>query len=105
MIHSVAAFASTPLTLETGHTWIIGGASGSSEAFAGAVLQYNLPTLSLTPVTPFRVVDTRFTRFGGRIAKGGSRSFKLVNSIDTGMGVPLQWRFHRVRKQSPTTSP
>ena len=89
MIHSVAAFAGTPITLETGHTWMIGGPSTSAETFAGAVLQYTLPTLSLTPVTPFRVVDTRFARFGGRIAKGGSRSFKLVNSIDTGTGASL----------------
>ena len=78
---------SSGLTLANGHEWAVLTTGTSANAgFMGAVYQYTLPCLQLYPITPARVFDSRFTRFGGPIAGGTSRLVNVKNSIDVVTG-------------------
>jgi hypothetical protein len=54
--------------------------------FSGVVYQYFPPTMSLVPMTPVRVFDSRFSRFGGAINAGTTRLVNVKNSIDVTTG-------------------
>jgi hypothetical protein len=76
------------VTLAVGHHWLLflDGPTSSSAGYVGAVVQYTLPSLSLYPITPIRVFDSRFSRFGGAIANGASRLVNVKDSINVSTG-------------------
>jgi hypothetical protein len=76
------------LTLASGHDWMIAlVTTTSTSGYVGAIFQYTLPTVSLVPITPVRVFDSRFARFGGPIARGSSRLVNVKDAISTTTGV------------------
>jgi hypothetical protein len=68
------------LTLAPGHDWKVDlyGTSASS-GFTGAVFQYTLPTVSLVPITPVRVFDSRFS---SKIVQGAPRTINVKDAIN-----------------------
>jgi hypothetical protein len=75
------------VTLAVGHHWLLDlYPTDSSAGYVGAVVQYTLPTLSFVPITPVRVFDSRFSRFGGAIANGASRLVNVKDSINVSTG-------------------
>jgi hypothetical protein len=74
------------LALAVGHHWLLTLATSSSAGYVGAVVQYTLPSLQLYPITPVRVFDSRFSRFGGAIGNGGSRLVNVKDSINVNTG-------------------
>ncbi|MGD0248394.1 MAG: hypothetical protein ABSB75_05000 [Candidatus Limnocylindrales bacterium] len=71
------------LTLANGHEWQVeADRTSASAGFRGAIYQYTLPSLQLYPITPVRVFDSRFSRFGGPIAGGTSRLVNVKDAID-----------------------
>lgn len=82
LIHSTLSFSSG-LTLAARHEWFVAdfAATAASSAFVGAVYQYTLPTLSLVPISPTRVYDSRCT--GGPLAKGATRTISVTTAIDS----------------------
>ena len=76
------------LTLATGFNWQIGLQwTSSTNGFDGAVFQYTLPTLSLVPITPTRVLDTRNGTGGlsGPFTNHAARTFQVTGGST---GVP-----------------
>ena len=76
------------LTLATGHNWQIAlDSTSSTNGFDGAVFQYTLPTLSLVPITPTRVLDTRNGTGGlsGPFTNHAARTFQVTGGSS---GVP-----------------
>jgi hypothetical protein len=73
------------LTLAAGHDWKVDlyGTSATS-GFTGAVFQYTLPALSLVPMTPVRVFDSRFS---SRIVQGAPRTINVKDAINISTGV------------------
>jgi hypothetical protein len=85
-LHVTFSFSSG-LTLANGHMWWVEiDRTSATAGFIGAVYQYTLPGLQLYPITPIRVFDSRFSRFGGAIAKGTSRLVNVKDSIDVNTG-------------------
>jgi hypothetical protein len=70
----------TGLMLAPGHSWKVDlyGTSASS-GFTGAVFQYTLPTVSLVPITPVRVFDSRFS---SKIVQGAPRTINAKDAIN-----------------------
>jgi hypothetical protein len=68
------------LTLAPGHSWKVDlyGTSATS-GFTGAIFQYTLPTVSLVPITPVRVFDSRFS---SKIVQGTPRTINVKDAID-----------------------
>lgn len=71
-------------TLAVGHEWFVNdvSAESASGAFVGAIFQYTLPTVSLVPITPVRVFDSRFARFSGPIRNGIPRTINVKDAIN-----------------------
>jgi hypothetical protein len=82
LIHSTISFASGT-TLTVGREWFVNApnATSASSAFVGAVYQYTLPTLSLVPISPTRVYDSRCT--GGPLAKGATRTVSVTTAVNS----------------------
>ena len=55
----------------------------STSGYVGAIFQYTLPTLSLVPMTPVRVFDSRFS---SRIVQGAPRTINVKDAINVGTG-------------------
>jgi hypothetical protein len=72
------------LTLAPGHDWKVDlyGTSATS-GFTGAVFQYTLPTVSLVPITPVRVFDSRFS---SKIVQGAPRTINVKDAINVVTG-------------------
>ena len=72
------------LTLAPGHSWKVDlyGTSDTS-GFTGAVFQYTLPTVSLVPITPVRVFDSRFS---SKIVQGAPRTINVKDAINVATG-------------------
>ncbi len=76
-------------TIAAGHKFEVDLRNSNSTTgvgFSGAVFQYFPPTMTLVPMTPVRVFDSRFSRFGGAINVGASRLVNVKNSIDVTTG-------------------
>lgn len=75
------------ITLAVGHQWVVDlvGTTGSN-GYVGAVVQYTLPALSFVPITPVRVLDSRFARFGGSIVHGSPRTINVKDAINVATG-------------------
>ncbi|MGA3057004.1 MAG: hypothetical protein ABSE70_03035 [Candidatus Limnocylindrales bacterium] len=72
------------LTLAPGHSWYVVLASTSATSgFSGAIFQYTLPTLSLVPMTPVRVFDSRFS---SRVVQGAPRTINVKDAINVSTG-------------------
>jgi len=85
--HATMTFA-TGLTLAVGSHWMLDlPVTSSSVGYVGAVVQYTLPTVSLVPITPVRVFDSRITRFGGRILQASPRTINVKDAINVLTGV------------------
>lgn len=61
-------------------------ANDPSRTFIGAVYQYMLPTLSLVPIAPVRVFDSRFPAFGGIFSDDEYQLIDVKDAIDTATG-------------------
>lgn len=72
------------LKLNPGHEWFVAANSAHSvnSTFVGIVFQYTLPTIALVPITPIRVFDSRFARFGGPVTHSSPRTIDLKDAID-----------------------
>jgi hypothetical protein len=55
----------------------------ANNAFMGASFQYTLPTVSLVPITPVRVFDSRFS---SKLTAGHPRTINVKNAIDVNTG-------------------
>jgi hypothetical protein len=76
------------LTLAAGHDWIAGIAvTNVDSAVVGLIVQYTMPTLSLAPITPIRVFDSRISRFGGPVVKNSPRTVNTKDAINPVTGV------------------
>jgi len=60
--------------------------TSATNGYVGAVIQYTLPSLSLVPISPVRVFDSRFSRFGGPIKSGHPRLINVKDGINPGTG-------------------
>ena len=81
--HATMTFPSG-LTLAVGHHWLLDLIPTSSTAgFVGAVVQYTLPTVSLVPITPVRVFDSRFS---SKIVQGAPRTINVKDAINVVTG-------------------
>jgi hypothetical protein len=86
LVHATLSFAGG-VTLASGHEWdVVLPSSSTNSGFVGAVVQYTLPTLSFIPITPVRVFDSRFSRFGGPIVQGTPRTINVKDAIDITSG-------------------
>jgi hypothetical protein len=84
LVHAALTFPSG-VTLGAGHEWFVDlFVTSSSSGFVGAYVQYTLPTLSLVPMTPVRVFDSRFS---SRIVQGAPRTINVKDAINVGTGV------------------
>jgi hypothetical protein len=82
MVQGTMSFPSG-LTLAVDHDWIVGiAATTASSAVLGAIVQYTLPTVSLVPITPVRVFDSRYARFSGPIRNGAPRTINVKDAIN-----------------------
>jgi hypothetical protein len=87
LVQSTKTFP-TGLTLPAGHCWFMDLVNtDSTNGFVGAVFQYTLPTLSLVPITPTRVLDTRNGTGGlsGPFTNHVARTFQVTGGST---GVP-----------------
>ncbi len=83
VVHGVQSYPSG-LTLAAGHQWRLDlDSTGSTSGYVGAIFQYTLPTLSLVPMTPVRVFDSRFS---SRIVQGAPRTINVKNAINVVTG-------------------
>ncbi len=83
IVHGTMTFASG-LTLAAGHEWFLQiNPTSLSSGYIGAIFQYTLPTLSLVPMTPVRVFDSRFS---SRIVQGAPRTINVKNAINVVTG-------------------
>jgi hypothetical protein len=88
LVQSTKTFPSG-LTLAAGHNWAMDlPATDSTSGFVGAIFQYILPTLSLVPITPTRVLDTRNGTGGlsGPFTNHAARTFQVTGGSS---GVPV----------------
>jgi hypothetical protein len=70
-------------TVPVGHSLYVHlNPTSSASGYVGAVFQYTLPALSLVPISPVRVFDSRFARFGGPLIHGTSRTIDVKDAID-----------------------
>ena len=65
----------------------VSSATGGHGGVVGVVYQYTLPTVSLVPITPVRVYDTRFSWFGGSMGNGAHRLIDIKDGIDPVTGI------------------
>jgi hypothetical protein len=80
--HVTRSYASG-FTMQLGYDFFLElGPTSVASGYVAAVVQYTLPTMSLVPITPARVFDSRFAAFGGPIATGGSRLVNVKDAID-----------------------
>ena len=83
IVHGTMTFASG-LTLAASHDWYLEiPATSATSGYVGAIFQYTLPTLSLVPMTPVRVFDSRFS---SRIVQGAPRTINVKDAINVGTG-------------------
>lgn len=84
VVQTTMTFASG-IQLANGHEWYLISADVGSAAssFVGAVFQYTLPTLSLVPITPVRVFDSRFS---SRVTQGAPRTINVKDAINPATG-------------------
>ena len=61
--------------------------TSSASGYVGAIVQYTLPTLSLVPMTPVRVFDSRFAAFGGTLHQFAPRTINVKDAINVATGV------------------
>jgi len=81
---------SSPETVSAGYNyylWFVPGVASTGNMICGAAIGYTNSALSLYPITPVRVFDSRFSGFGGPIAYGGSRTVNVKDAINTSTGV------------------
>lgn len=79
---------SSGLSLAAGHDWVAGIAvTNVDSAVVGMIVQYTMPTLTLAPITPVRVFDSRISRFGGPVVKGSPRTVNVKDAINPVSGV------------------
>jgi hypothetical protein len=85
--HGVLAPAS-PYSLYDGwgYDLVLIGSSPQSQA-AGFIVQYTPPRREFVPMTPARVFDSRFSRFGGLLVPGAPRTVEVRHAIDVLSGV------------------
>jgi hypothetical protein len=82
IVHATNTFPSG-LTLAPGHEWFVDlYTTSSTSGFVGAVFQYTLPTVSLVPITPVRVFDSRCAGMGGRMVTGAPRTINVKDAIN-----------------------
>lgn len=83
LVHASISFGSG-LTLAAGQQWIADlFSSSSTSGFVGAIFQYTLPTVSLVPITPVRVFDSRFS---SKIVQGAPRTINVKDAINVSTG-------------------
>ncbi len=74
----------TGLMLPAGYNFQIGlNGTSSTNGFDGVIFQYTLPTVSLMPITPVRVFDSRFS---SRLVQGAPRTINVKNAINITTG-------------------
>jgi hypothetical protein len=83
VVHGTMSFPSG-LTLASAHNWFVDlFSSGPTSGYVGAVFQYTLPTLSLVPMTPVRVFDSRFS---SGLVQGAPRTINVKDAINVATG-------------------
>jgi hypothetical protein len=76
------------LTLAVGHAWLIDlWPTDVTTGYLGAIFQYTLPTLSLVPIAPARVFDSRCSGMGGRMVTGAPRTIQVKDALNVVTGV------------------
>ncbi len=60
--------------------------TGPTYGFLGLVVQYTMPTNVLVPITPVRVLDTRFAGLAGKVGKGSPRTIDVKDAINVATG-------------------
>jgi hypothetical protein len=83
LVQGTISYASG-LTLAPGHMWKVDlYGSTLASGYVGAVFQYTLPTVSLVPITPVRVFDSRFS---SKIVQGTPRTINVKDAINITTG-------------------
>ena len=84
IVHGTISGLTGGVTLAPDHNWFLEiSATSSTSGYIGAIFQYTLPTLSLVPMTPVRVFDSRFS---SRIVQGAPRTINVKDAINVGTG-------------------
>ena len=84
LVHGTISGLTGGVTLAADHNWfLLIGPTSSTSGYIGAIFQYTLPTLSLVPMTPVRVFDSRFS---SRIIQGAPRTINVKDAINVSTG-------------------